>query len=39
VTIRVSGGGKRGRISVEFFDLDHFDAIMSNMGYRPGADS
>lgn len=33
VSVSVSGGGTRGRISVEFFDLDHFDAVLARMGY------
>ena len=39
VSIKVSGAGNRGRISIEFFDLDHFDAVVSSMGYRAASDS
>jgi ParB family chromosome partitioning protein len=33
VRIRASAGGKRGSIVVKFFDLDHFDGLMSKMGF------
>ncbi len=27
-------GGTRGRVVVEFFDLDHFDGVMSRIGFK-----
>lgn len=34
VAIRASGSGKRGSIVLKFYDLDHFDGLMSKMGFR-----
>jgi ParB family chromosome partitioning protein len=34
VRIRTDKTGKRGKLVVEFFDLDHFDALMSRIGVR-----
>ncbi|MCW5777563.1 MAG: hypothetical protein KIS87_14095, partial [Phycisphaeraceae bacterium] len=36
VTIATSASGTRGRIVVEFYDLDHFDGLMARMGMRAG---
>lgn len=33
VKIRASRDGSRGRIVLEFYDLDHFDGLMSKMGF------
>lgn len=33
VRLRASAGGKRGSIVIKFFDLDHFDGLMSKMGF------
>ena len=33
VRIRASAGGKRGSLVVKFFDLDHFDGLMSKIGF------
>ncbi len=34
VQILAQRGGTRGRIVIEYFDLDHFDALMSKIGFR-----
>lgn len=34
VAIRASSSGKRGSIVMKFYDLDHFDGLMSKMGFR-----
>ncbi len=36
VEIRTDRTGKRGRITIEFYGLDHFDGVMSKIGYQPG---
>jgi len=33
VRIRASAGGKRGSLVIRFYDLDHFDSLMSKMGF------
>ncbi len=33
VHIRTTNDGKRGRVTIEFFDLDHFDGLMSQIGF------
>ncbi len=33
VTIVTNRGGKRGRIAFEFYGLDHFDGLMSRIGF------
>jgi ParB family transcriptional regulator, chromosome partitioning protein len=33
VRIRASAGGKRGSLVIKFFDLDHFDGLMSKIGF------
>lgn len=33
VKIRATRDGSRGRIVLEFYDLDHFDGLMSKMGF------
>jgi ParB family chromosome partitioning protein len=33
VRIRANAGGKRGSVVVKFYDLDHFDGLMSKMGF------
>jgi hypothetical protein len=35
VRILLRHGGVRGRMVVEFFDLDHFDGLMERIGFRP----
>jgi ParB family chromosome partitioning protein len=34
VSIHSSRAGTRGRIAIEYYDLDHFDALMSKIGFR-----
>lgn len=34
VTIRTDRSGKRGKLEIAFFDLDHFDGLMEKMGYK-----
>lgn len=34
VRIRADGSGQRGRIEIAFFDLDHFDGLMSRLGFK-----
>lgn len=34
VTISTKFDGKKGKIEVQFFDLDHFDDVTSRMGFR-----
>lgn len=34
VAIRASSSGKRGSVVLKFYDLDHFDGLMSKMGFR-----
>lgn len=36
VSIRTDRTGKRGRVEVEFYGLDHFDGLMLKLGFRPG---
>ncbi len=33
VRIRASAGGKRGSLVIKFYDLDHFDGLMSKVGF------
>jgi len=33
VEVRVKAGGKRGKLIVQFYDLDHFDGLMGKMGF------
>lgn len=33
VTIRVDGNGPKGRIVISFYGLDHFDGLLSRIGY------
>lgn len=33
VVIRTSGSGKRGSLVLKFYDLDHFDGLMSRIGF------
>jgi ParB family chromosome partitioning protein len=35
VKLMLRRGGTRGRLVVEFFDLDHFDGLMNKIGFRP----
>ncbi len=35
VSIRSDRTGKRGRIEVEFYGLDHFDGLMAKFGFQP----
>lgn len=35
VAIRTDPTGKRGQISIEFFDLDQFDGLLSRLGVAP----
>lgn len=37
VRVRTDSSGKRGRLVIEFFDLEHFDDLMSRIGYREDA--
>jgi len=34
VRIRTSGSGRKGSLTVSFYDLDHFDDLMSRIGFR-----
>lgn len=34
VRLMLRHGGSKGRIVVDFFDLDHFDGVMSRIGFR-----
>ncbi len=34
VTITTNRAGNRGRITIAFYDLDHFDGLMSRLGFR-----
>jgi hypothetical protein len=34
VRVRTDKSGTRGRLVIEFFDLDHFDGLLSRLGYR-----
>ncbi|MDX2132184.1 MAG: ParB/RepB/Spo0J family partition protein [Planctomycetota bacterium] len=36
VVISTDRGGKRGRVTLEFYGLDHFDALMSRLGITTG---
>ncbi|MBX3360462.1 MAG: hypothetical protein KF705_03330 [Phycisphaeraceae bacterium] len=36
VKIKTDKSGKRGRIEMAFFDLDHFDGLMQRVGYSNG---
>lgn len=33
VRVRTNTGGTRGRVVLEFYDLDHFDGLMSKLGF------
>lgn len=33
VKIRANAGGKRGSLVIKFYDLDHFDGLMSKIGF------
>lgn len=35
VRLMLRRGGTQGRLVVEFFDLDHFDGLMTKIGFRP----
>ncbi|MCA9304118.1 MAG: ParB/RepB/Spo0J family partition protein [Phycisphaerales bacterium] len=35
VRIASSTDGTKGRVQIEFYDLDHFDGLMSRMGFSP----
>lgn len=35
VKLMLRHGGKQGRMVVEFYDLDHFDGLMSRIGFTP----
>lgn len=37
VRIQTRGDGRRGRISIEFYDLDHFETLLSTMGLNTGS--
>lgn len=34
VKIKTAGNGKRGTLSIEFFNLDHFDGLLSKIGVK-----
>jgi len=34
VIITTRADGKKGKIEVAFYDLDHFDDVMTRMGFR-----
>lgn len=34
VRVRTDTSGKRGKLVIEFFDLEHFDDLMSRIGYQ-----
>lgn len=34
VKIRANAAGKKGRIELSFFDLEHFDGLMDRLGFR-----
>lgn len=34
VAIKAKPGASRGKIVIEFYDLDHFDSVMEKLGYR-----
>ncbi len=34
VRIRTDASGKRGRVMLEFYDLDHFEGLMEKMGFK-----
>jgi ParB family chromosome partitioning protein len=34
VVVRSDRAGKRGRIAIEFYGIDHFDGLMSRMGFQ-----
>jgi ParB family chromosome partitioning protein len=36
VTIQADRGGKRGKLIIEFYGLDHFDGLLARMGIRAG---
>lgn len=36
VRIRTDASGKRGRVMLEFYDLDHFEGLMEKMGFKGG---
>jgi ParB family chromosome partitioning protein len=36
VHLQTRPGGKKGRIVIEFYDLDHFDGLLAKFGYRSG---
>ena len=35
VRIQTDSRGARGRLVIEFFDLDHFDSLLSQIGFEP----
>lgn len=35
VSIRADRTGKRGRIEIDFYGLDHFDGLMTRLGFQP----
>lgn len=34
VRIRADASGQRGRVEISFYDLDHFDGLMSRLGFK-----
>ncbi len=36
VSISTDRGGKKGRVAIEFYGLDHFDGLLRKMGIRAG---
>lgn len=36
VRIELSSSGHKGRLVVEFYDLEHFDGLMQTFGFNPG---
>jgi len=37
VRVQTRAGGKRGRLVLEFYDLDHFDSLLTSIGFRSRA--
>lgn len=35
VRIKARPGANKGRVEIDFYDLDHFDALMDRMGFTP----
>jgi ParB family chromosome partitioning protein len=35
VTLKADRGGTKGRVQIEFYDLDHFDGLMTQIGFVP----